>query len=128
MNLLTSYKYLKIGFFNINGQVGETTYAPDFSTLIEKYDIVTLTETWHKDAECIKKIKKNVPKNYRFFENARKKQHKKSKRNSGGILVCYKKTLIKHLTVIDKTSENMIWIKLKKDYLNTNQNLIIGGV
>ena len=64
--------YLKIGFFNINGLVGQTTYNTDFSEIIKKYDIITLTETWHKSAECIKKIKGNFPKDYIFIDNVRK--------------------------------------------------------
>ena len=119
---------LKLGYFNINGLVGETTFNPDFLEIIKEYDIIILTETWHKDAECIKKIKGNFPKDYKFIENARKKKHKKSKRNSGGILVCYKKCLHKSIITLDKTSENMIWLKLKKEYLNTDKNIIIGGI
>ena len=120
--------HLKLGFFNINGLVGETTYTNDFIEIITKYDIIVLTETWHKNDECIKKIKGNFPKDYMFIENARKNKHKKSKRNSGGILVCYKKHLYKHITTIDKKSENMIWFKIKKEYLNIDKALIIGGI
>ena len=120
--------YLKIGFFNINGLVGKTTYNTDFSEIIKTYDIIMLTETWHKSSECINKIKGNFPKDYKFIDNARKTKHKKSKRNSGGLLVCYKKCLQNNIVIIDKTSENMIWIKIKKEYLNIDRNLIIGGI
>ena len=84
---------LKIGFFNINGLVEETTFNPDFCDRINKYDIITLTETWHQNSECINKIKENFPKDYNLIDNPRKNRNKKSKRNSGGILVCYKKCL-----------------------------------
>ena len=96
------YKYLRIGFFNINSLVGDTTSDPDFKSFIDKYDIISLSETWHQNEECINKIKQNFPTHFRFIKNARKKKHKKSKRNSGGILLCYKKYLHKHLTVVDK--------------------------
>ena len=102
------FDYMKIGFFNINGLVGETTFDPDFKNFMGKYDIAILTETWHNEAECINKIKNNFPKNFHFIENARKNRHKKSKRNSGGILICYKKFLHNYVTVVDKSSENMI--------------------
>ena len=119
---------LKIGFLNINGLVGETTFDPDFSEIIKKYDIITLTETWHQKTECINKIKGNFPKDYKFIDNARKNKNKKSKRNSGGILVCYKKRLHENIVTLDKTTENMIWLKVKKEYLNAEKNLIIGGI
>ena len=123
------YKYLKIGFFNINSLIGETTSDPDFKSLIEKYDIISLSETWHQNSDCIKKIKENFPPNFRFIDNARKKKKKnKCKRNSGGILVCYKQVLHKHITIIDRKTENMIWIKIHKDFLNQKQNLFVGGI
>ena len=112
---------LKIGFLNINGLVGETTFDPKFSDIIKTYDIIALTETWHQNSECIKKIKGNFPKDYRFIDNARKKKNKKSKRNSGGILVCYKKWLHENIVTLDKTTENMIWLKVKKEYLNAEK-------
>ena len=119
---------LKIGFFNINGLVGETTFDTDFEETIKKFDIITLTETWHQSEDCISKIKGNFPTDYKFIDNARKKKHKKSKRNSGGILICYKKCLSGSIVIIDKTTENMIWFKIKKEFLNINQDVIIGGI
>ena len=121
-------KKIKIGFFNINGLIGETTFNPDFSDIIKKYEIIVLTETWHDKVECINKIKGNFPDDYKFIENARKNKNKKSKRNSGGILVCYKKTLHNDIKIVDKNTENMIWLKLKKEKLNASKDLIIGGI
>ena len=86
---------MKIGFFNINGLVGETSFNPDFSKTLAKYDIITLTETWHRNTDCIQKIKNNFPNDFSFIDNARKNKNKKIKRNSGGILVCYKNGLKK---------------------------------
>ena len=74
---MNCYKYLRIGFFNINSLVGDTTFDPDFLTFIEKYDIISLNETWHQDLECIKKVKQNFPVDFRFIENARKKKTQK---------------------------------------------------
>ena len=119
---------LKIGFFNINGLVGETSFHPEFKEKIGKYDIIILTETWHKNSECIDKIKSNFPKEYKFINNARKQTNKKSKRNSGRILVCYKSGLKDGIVSLDKTTENMIWFKIKKEFLNTDRNFIIGGI
>ena len=106
----------------------DTIEDPDFHDFIDKYDIVILTETWHNNIESINKLKKNFPKTFTFTENARKKKHKKSKRNAGGIVICYKKALSKHITILDKTTENMIWLKVKGNNLNMKQNLIIGGI
>ena len=75
---------LKIEFFNINGFIGTKTIDPTYAETIKKYDIIALTETWHEDVNCIKKLKENIPEGYLYYENARKNKHKKSKRNSGG--------------------------------------------
>ena len=47
---------LKIGFLNVNGFVGQKTYDPEFNEILEKFDILCLTETWHSNEECIKKV------------------------------------------------------------------------
>ena len=90
---------LRICFLNINGFVGQKTYNPEFSKLFQASDILCLTETWHTNKECIKKVKKNIPPNYLYVENARKNKDKKSKRNSGGIIIFYRQDLHKHITV-----------------------------
>ena len=46
---------LKIGFLNVNGFVGQKIYDPEFNEILEKFDILCLTETWHSNEECIKK-------------------------------------------------------------------------
>ena len=40
---------LTIGFLNINGLVGPTAREPEFLNLVESYDILCLTETWHSN-------------------------------------------------------------------------------
>ena len=42
--------------------------------------------------------------------------------------MCYKNCLHNGIMSIDKTSENMIWLKIIKEYLNTDKNLVIGGI
>ena len=74
---ITSENKLKIGFFNINGFIGETTYNPTFQEIVENFDILCLTETWHTNDECIKKLKPNIPTGYLHFHNARQNKHKK---------------------------------------------------
>ena len=115
---MTLTEYIKVGFFNINGFVGQKTHNPDFSALLEKFDILALTETWHSDGNCIKKVKNNIPPDYLYFHNARKNKDRKSKRNSGGIILFYRKHLHKAITIQDKVTENMLWIKVKKKILN----------
>ena len=107
--------YLNIGFFNINGIIGQKTFDPSFTELIKKYDIIALTETWHTNDACIQNLKENIPDNFLYFQNARKNKYKKSKRNSGGIIVLYQNHLRNVISLTDNKTENMLWIKIRND-------------
>ena len=108
--------YLDIGFFNINGIIGHKTFDPSFTNLIKKYDIIALTETWHTNDTCMQNLKENTPENFLYFQNARKNKHKRSKRNSGGIIVLYQKHLTNVISLTDNKTENMLWIKIRNDH------------
>ena len=84
---------LKIGFFNINGLVGETSFNPDFSETLAKYDIITLTETWHRNTDCIQKIKNNFPNDFSFIDNAKKTKIRKARETRVAYLYVTKKDL-----------------------------------
>ena len=115
---------LSIGFYNINGLIGQKTIDPSFRDLIKKYDVLALKEAWQKNETCIQNIKNNIPEEYFFFQNARKNKHKKGKRNSGGILVLYHKDLRKLITLTDNKTANMIWIKIhNEEYFEKNINI-----
>ena len=43
-------------------------------------------------------------------------------------MICYKRCIKKNIIVLDKTTENMIWIRLKREYLNTDKDFVIGGI
>ena len=125
---LTDYLSLRLGFFNINGFVGQKTHDPGFSALFTFFDILALTETWHSDGNCIKKVKNNIPSDYLYIHNPRKNKDRKSKRNSGGIIIFYRKHLHKAINIHDKETENMLWIKIKNNYLNLDKDLYIGTI
>ena len=62
------------------------------------------------------------------FHHVRKNKNKKAKRNSGGILVLYKKHLCKYLKVKNKENENVIWITIDKELMKTENNLLLGTI
>ena len=77
---------------------------------INKYDIISLTETWHTNNKCIQRIKSNIPRCYCYYENAGKNRNRKSKRNSCVHIIFYKDSLKTFMAVYDKTNENMMWM------------------
>ena len=125
-------QYLKIDwklvFFNINSFIGQTTYNPTFQEILKIFDILCLTETWHTDDECIKKLKPNIPPEYTYFHNARKNKNEKSKRNSGGIIIFYQKYLEKYISLYDDKTDNMLWIKKHKNNTNLDNDLYLAAI
>ena len=92
----------------INGVVGPTASEPEFLKLIESYDILCLTETWHDNKDdLLNKTKLLCPSGYEFIENARKNRNKKAKRNSGGIVIFYKSIFENRILTIDKSNDNV---------------------
>ena len=112
---MSLFNYLNIEFFNINKIIGQNTFDPSFTELSKKYDIIALTETWHTNDTCMQNLKENIPDYFLYFQNARENKHKKSKRNSGGIIVLYQNHLRNVISLTDNKTENMLWIKIRND-------------
>ena len=56
----------------------------------------------------------------------RKNKHKRTKRNSVGILIIYKETLHKYITEHNKEVENIFWLKIDTRILGLEKNLFLG--
>ena len=59
----------------------------DFLSLLSNFDIILLSETWHS------KLSNLQIDNYEYFSCPRPVFHKNAKRNSGGLVVYYHKSL-----------------------------------
>ena len=114
----------KVSFstWNINGLVdgvlGDKIENEDFLNHVNRFDFIFLTETWtHKTVfvpgfKCI----------------STKPQSNSSKgRLSGGIILLYKNHLATYIT-IEKTSNNLIWCKIDKVLMGTQDHVYICGV
>ena len=81
---------MKIAFWNING-LGRKYEQEDFLRIVNKYEIICLTETWGTDKNISNFV---IPVGYKAFHHYRRNKHKKAKRNSGGILILRKNCTI----------------------------------
>ena len=115
---------MKIGFWNING-LGNKLEDENFISILKKYEIICLTETWGLESNIDNLI---IPDGYQAFHHYRKNKHKKAKRNSGGIMVLYKKEIGNFLKLKNKENENILWIQIDKKLLLTKKNLVLGTV
>ena len=75
-----------------------------------------LSETWHREDSTNKMLH---PHGY-LYENVYRKKKRKG-RASGGILVYYKKELKNNLTSLEKSPENILWVKIAKGLFTHRQ-------
>ncbi|CAG2204073.1 unnamed protein product [Mytilus edulis] len=92
---------------------------PDFQELIKKHSIVCFTETKTDDIDEIKLD------DYKFVM---KNRYKIAKRRSGGIVLGYKENLSKYIEVLETDCNFVMWFKVCKTYLKTDDDLYFGIV
>ena len=63
-----------------------------------------------------------------LYENACRKNKRRKGRISGGIFIYYKKELQNNLTFLEKSSENILWVKIAKGYLHADKDVYLAGV
>jgi len=110
---------VSIGCWNVNGFTQKTVKAKASFGLRKDiishlgFDILALSETHLKEDEQL-----NLP-GYRWVGNNRHTLHSRAKKGSGGVGFLIKDDLLEHYDyeVLDKTYEDLLWIKLvnKKD-------------
>ena len=91
---------------------------PSFLELIQKYDIIILTETWKVDTLI------NIE-GFWDYSRARPK-HKDVIRHSGGIKVLAKNPIRVGLKLVEDT-EGSLWFRLEKSLLQLDNNIFLCG-
>ena len=90
-----------------------------FSDIINKYDIIFLSETWtHKDS-------KTDINGFSSFHFPRTFIHKKAKRSSGGIIIYYRNSLKSGIKCIRSFNDVICWIKLDKDFYHVEKDIYL---
>ena len=92
---------------------------PDFCDLVSKFELFCVCETKLDESDIFE-----VP-GYTFISQVRKE---KCLRKSGGIGVFVKSALSEKVTFIDSDSDYVLWIKVDKSAVNTNEDLFCGIV
>ena len=113
---------LNILSWNCNGLSTDKKENIDFVKYLTKYDIIFLYETWCSNSSV---IELNEYKSINLF---RKFQHKKAKRNSGGIVVYLKDYLVPGIELVRNDFDTIIWLKLKKDFFQFSEDIYLSGV
>ena len=94
----------------------------EFVDILTKHDIIFLSESWTNDRS---NIELNGYVSHNFY---RKFQHKNARRNSGGIVLLYKKSLEPGIKIVRNNHDTLIWIKLDKQFFKFDEDLYLCGV
>ena len=105
----------------MHGLTRDKKESIDFVNIVANYDICFLYETWcnsQSDIELNGYLSHNLYRKY---------QHRKSKRNSGGIAIYYKEHLKDAIEIIKNHHNTIIWLKLDHNFFNVDQDIYICG-
>ena len=109
-------RHFQILSFNVEGLKTKLD-DPSFLELIQKYDIIILTETWKADT-----LKINIE-GFWDYSQVRPK-HKNAIRHSGGITVLAKNHLRFGLKLVEDTEE-FLWFRLKKSLFQLENDIFL---
>ena len=114
------YEILRLGMLNCQGIEGKFE-TPEFCKLISSGDIFGVCETWlNNDKKAI-----SIP-GFNFYPFNRTKENHTTR---GGLGVFIRHECKKHVKVMyDISTENILWCKVLKSFLNFDEDLYIGIV
>ena len=114
---------LSILLWNVTGLKGKfygyTHSSKLFTSYLENFEIIGLTETWAKDGDSFDIA------GYNCFSATRPKTRVRG-RCSGGIAVYIREDLYKFTKRLNSVSHNILWIWIEAMKLGLNQNFLIG--
>ena len=113
-----SINSLKIFSLNVCG-IKSKLLSPDFSNLIENYDILVFLESKTDKLDIL-----DIPTDYDYFA----KHQTKFKRKSGGIVILYRKRLSKFIEFPHTESEFVQWISISNQLLSIDKTLLLGCI
>ena len=89
--------------------------------LVQK-DIIFLYETWSSVTSIIELA------GYQSHIFSRPFQHKRAKRNSGGVSLFYKNSLADGIKIVKNHHNSVIWLKLDRCFFNVERDIYICGI
>jgi exonuclease III len=97
---------------------------PDFLALICNYDVIILSETWTNSNDPFSLDIDGFVSDHVYG----RKSASKRGRCSGGVSVYYRSNLKDHISVTEKCSNNIVWVKLSGSLFDFDCDVIVGGV
>ena len=101
--------------------LGEKLEDEKFLEIIQKFDFITLVETWKPEHEKI-----SID-NFYSYSKCRSK-HKKAKRHFGDITVLIKNDIRKGVKFFSSKSDRLVWCKLERSFINLEEDIYVCSV
>ena len=114
----TDTKTLKCLFWNVEG-LFSSLKDPVFTNCIIDHDLLFFVETWTDNTQNI-----DIP-GYECFSFHRQRKKKKSKRNSGGIILYCKNSYSKGIKVVKNHNDSIVWIQLSSVEFNLPRDIML---
>jgi hypothetical protein len=92
---------------------------PYFQKLFEDNDIVLLTETWTSVVSDIE------VEGFEYIVLNRTEKLLTAKRDSGGLILYFRKTISKGVQLYHKECDDIIWVKLKADFFGLDRDVFM---
>lgn len=105
--------------WNCNGLTESKLSNNDFVRLLTDNDILVLTESWTG------KHFENCFCDFTAFNFYRKFRHRRAKRNSGGIVIFIRDSILPGVSVVRNHHDTIVWLKLDKIFFNFQTDIYL---
>lgn len=88
----------------------------DVVSIISKFDIIGLQETFLKSSDNISEKFSQVESDYIVHVVNRDITHRRAKRGAGGVALLYKKSIQKGIEVMATDHQDIVWLRAKASF------------
>ena len=111
-------------FLNVGGLGSHGMKLQEILLSYQENHLIFLAETWLKD-KIIKGL--NID-NYHIYYQNRRIIRRGARRASGGLLCLVRKDILQGISRLNSDSEDVMWIRLSKDYFHIDKDICLGLV
>ncbi|MEW8546069.1 MAG: endonuclease/exonuclease/phosphatase family protein [Candidatus Thiodiazotropha sp.] len=114
----SKFEKLRCASLNVCGIKRRVNY-PEFCELVQEHDIFCVAETKLDKHDTVQ------IEGYTFLSQSRKQPFL---RRSGGIGVFVKASISPYVTIIESDSDYILWFKISKKFLRTDEDIVCGAI
>ena len=107
--------------WNVEGLTLAKTTCDDFVSLITKYDIICITESWTSKSSQVELSGYKT-----LVHSYRRAVHRRAKRAGGGVIIYIKEDIYRGVKLVKNELDCIVWLKLDKFYFGQNDDIYLG--